>query len=584
MKAERWTTGAVLSLILFVLPAGNIAATEESGDMFTYAESAAQAIGADISSAHAMNMLLTAVEAPINCGTPLLFTMLNDPSRRDPSLTHALQVLIRRPSLREETVYQTIDGNFLIHYTKDRNTIDTVPAADTDRNGIPDYIDAIGEGLEEAHRLYVDRFGFQNPNARFTPGRPYDVYIVNLGGSATGATVPILTGKLLGSDQTPSFILIDNMIFDNMTILKASAAHQYAHAITLAYSYRKEPWWAEATAIWLEDRLYHTLPRYLESLDFRLAWKGKAFDNDNLKIAQGNALWAFFLGEKDVNLIRKIWEEIELFPENTLFENFSAVLEREGEGSLRNNISDYSIWNYFTGNRNDGNHFLFADLLPDPVFESAHSSYPVPPTEITNPVESLGASFIRFGSEMSRGALIIDFEGDQSCRWDVDMLLVSDFPPLYLKTKMSIDPSGRGSIGIPWQRISEVVMIVKNMDCEERSSGRYAFTASHDPSYPFELKLFTAAEDRGNIALRWETGSEANLYGWNIYRSTEPEQNFSRINTIIIPALGDSSNEIIYTFIDNSAYPSIRYYYYVEGITMEGLPSRSSISSAHIEE
>ncbi len=584
MKAERGFLFVFLFLILLTFSVSNSASAEESGTVLKHGSNSEQAIVTDMSSAHAMNMLLTAADASINCGTPLLFTMLNDPSRRDPSLTHALQVLIRRPSLREESVCRTMDGNFLIHYTRNKNTIDTVPSVDTDRNGIPDYVDLIGDGLEEAQQLYVDTFGFQSPAARFSPGQPYDVYIVDLGGSATGATVPILTGKLIGTDQIPSFMLIDNMILDDATILKASAAHQYAHAITLAYSYRKEPWWAEATAIWLEDRLYHTLPRYLESLDFRLSLKGKAFDDDNLKIAQGNALWAFFLGEKDRNLVRKIWEEIELFPENTLLDSFSTVLEREGEGSLRSNFSDYSIWSYFTGNRNDGNHFLFADLLADPVFESSHSLYPVPLTEITNPIESLGASFVRFESEMSRGALIVDFEGDQSCQWDVDLLLVSDVPPMYLKTKMSIDPSGRGSIGIPWQSISEVIMIVKNMDCEERSSGRYTFTASHDPSYPFALQFFKAAEEQGNIALSWETGSEENLYGWNIYRSTEPEQSFSRINTIIIPALGDSSNEIIYTFIDNSAHPSVRYYYYIEGITMEGLPSRSSISSAHIEE
>ena len=536
------------------------------------------------STAHAVNVLLKSSDSPAECITPFIFSMIDDPSSRNSLPNNALRFLEKRPSWKDEIVQRTAEGNFLIHYTKDKNTIDVIPLSDNDRNGIPDYVETIGQGLEEARRLFIETLGFHNPSARFSPGQPYEVYVVNLGGSVTGATIPQMSEKIPGTDQMPSFMLIDSMILDDATILKASAAHQFAHAITLAYTYKKEPWWSEATAIWLEDRLFHTLPRYGDALGFRLKNKGKALNAENFRLTQGNALWAFFLGEKDVSLIRKTWEEMELFPENSLIESFAAVLEREGYGSLQNNFSDYAIWNYFTGSKNDGNHFLFADILPDPVFDSSHATYPAVAVQSENPVESFGASFVRLESERTRGAVIVNFDGDQSCHWEVDMLLVSDAQPRYFRSKMTVSPSGHGSIGIPWQKISEVIMIVKNLSCEERSAGKFSFTASCDPSYPFELSFFTAMVEEGNISLQWETASETSLFGWNIYRSTEPEHNFSRINEIIIPALGDPSNSIIYKFLDDSVRQSVKYYYYIEGITLEGLTCQTPVSSANIKE
>ncbi|MEW5806727.1 MAG: hypothetical protein AB1756_05190 [Acidobacteriota bacterium] len=522
-------------------------------------------------------------DPPVDCATISILNVKEAASADDSRFNPFLKYLMTKPSLQDESIHRTPEGNFLIHYTKDRGTIDAVPLPDHNKNSIPDYVETIGEALEEARRFYIEMLGYRNPIDRFAPGKPCEVFVLNLGGKATGATIPVQDVSSSSENRAASFIMIDNMILGDSIILKSSAAHQYAHAITLAYSLKNESWWTEAAAIWLEDRLYHTLPKYLDSIAFRLHSKGKALNTDDIRLFQGNTLWTFFLGEKDVNLVRKIWEEMELFPEASLLEVFAKVLEREGHGTLQENFSDYAIWNHFTGSRDDGNHFLFAGLLPDPEFDSSYSCYPVAGIQVDNPLESLGMSFIRFESERTRGALIVSFDGDQSCRWDVDMLIVSDNPPYYFKAKMDLSPAGYGTIGVPWERVSEVIMIVKNIDCKDESSGKYSYMASHDPSYPFEFNFFNTSEEDGKIAILWETGSETNLYGWNVYRSVEPEKNFSRINEIIIPALGDSSTPIIYKFIDDSARGSVKYYYYVEGVTCEGLSSRSFVSSTQIK-
>ncbi len=534
--------------------------------------------------AEALNILFNAEEPPIDCATPVIIELINHYHSHDLPLPQAVQFLLEKPSLKEELIYKTEEGHFRIHYTKDRSTVDAIIIADRNNNYIPDYVETIGEGLEEARKLFIDQLLFADPARLLQPGQPFDVYIKNLGGKLSGMTAPLLDKSSRSQGQAFSFIVLDNLLVGDKTILKAISAHHFAHAITFSYSFRASHWWSEASAIWLEDRLYNTLIRYYEPLNYRLRMKNKALDTDDLVLTQGNALWPFFLSEKDVNLIRMSWEEIQSQPDMAVLQIFTNLFERNHLGSLLDNFSDFCLWSYFTGSKDDGNHFLFASYLPDPFFDSSYSTYPIAGIQTENPVEPLAVSFIRFESEKSEGALIINFEGDQHCQWDVDVLLVSDKDPRYYRTKMDIDNTGHGFIGIPWKRLNEIIMVVKNLSIRKGVSGRFNYVATHDPSFPFEINFIEAIGEQGIIAILWETNSESDLFGWNVYRSCQPLCDFSKINDVFIPALGEFSGPVLYKYLDINAKPSTRYFYYVEGVTMEGLSSRSSISSAEVEE
>lgn len=536
------------------------------------------------STAEALNILFNGEEPPIDCASPVIQGLIHHYQSQGISLSPALKFLIDRPSLKEELIYNTPQGHFRIHYSKDRSTVDAIIIADKDQNGIPDYIETVGVGLEEARTLFIDQLGFNDPSRLSQSGQPCDIYIKNLGGMLSGFTVPLQKRDSRLQGKSFSFIVLDNLLVGDKTILKSIAAHQFAHAITYSYSYRSESWWSEATAIWLEDRLYSTLIRYYEALSYRLEKKNKALATDQLILMQGNALWPFFLSEKDVNLIRLGWEEIKDNPDWSVIQVFSQLLEKNNRGTLEDNFSDFCLWTYFTGSKDDGNHFLFASYLPDPFFDSSYSTYPIAGIQIENPIEPFGASFIQFESEKSGGALIINFEGDQHCQWSVDVLLVSDKDPRYYRARMSIDDSGHSSIGIPWEPLTDIIVVVKNLSMHQGIRGRFNYVATHDPSYPFELNFIEAVDEQGIIAVLWETDSETDLFGWNVYRSCEPVCDFSKINGVFIPALGESSAPVLYKFLDNSAQPSKKYFYYVEGITKDGLPSHSSVSSAEIEE
>ncbi len=536
------------------------------------------------STAEALSILFHGEEPPIDCASPVIQELIHRYLSQGLSLPPALRLLTKRPSLSGELVYNTQQGHFRIHYSKDRSTVDAIIIADKDRNGIPDYVETVGAGLEEARTLFIDQLGFNDP-ARLSPSsQPCDVYIKNLGGKLSGFAVPLQNRGSRAQGKSFSFLVLDNLLLGNNTILKSIAAHQFAHAITYAHSYRSESWWSEATAIWLEDRLYSTLIRYYEPLNYRLEDKSKSLDTDSLILMQGNALWPFFLSEKDVHLIQRSWEEIQNNPDWSVLQVFSSILEKNHLGTLEENFSDFCLWTYFTGSKDDGNHFLFASYLPDPFFDSYYSTYPVAGIQIENPIEPLGASLIQFESQRSEGALIINFEGDPHCQWNVDVLLVSDKEPRHYRAKMGIDNSGHGSIGIPWESLTDILLVVKNVSIDAGLRGRFNYVATHDASYPFELNFIEAVDEEGVIAVLWETASETDLFGWNVYRSCEPVCDFSKINGVFIPALGEFSAPVLYKFLDDSAQPSKKYFYYIEGITNEGLSSRSPVSSAEIQE
>lgn len=536
------------------------------------------------STAEALSILFSGEEPPIDCASPVILEFIDHYQSQGLTLPSTLRFLLKRPSLKKELTYDTQQGHFRIYYSRDRSTVDAIITADKNQNSIPDYIETIGAGLEEARTLFIDQLGFKDPAPLSPTGQPCEIYIKNLGGKLSGFAAPLLNRSSRSQGKSFSFIVLDNLLVGDKTILKSIAAHQFAHAVTHSYSYRSDPWWSEASAIWLEDRLYSTLIRYHDALSYRLENSHKALATDQLILMQGNALWPFFLSEKNVNLIRMGWEEIENNHSLSALQAYAHLLEKNQLGTLEENFSDFCLWTYFMGSKDDGNHFLFASYLPDPFFDSFYTTYPIASIQMENPIEPLGASLIKFASKKSEGALLINFEGDPFCQWSVDVLLVSDKEPRYYRARMAMDDSGHGSIGVPWQPLTEIVMVVKNLSFQQGIRGRFSYVATHDPSYPFELNFIEAIEEQGMIAVLWETDSEIDLFGWNIYRSSEPVCDFSKINEVFFPALGESLGPVLYKFLDESAKPSMKYFYYVEGVTKQGLSSRSTISSAEIEE
>lgn len=84
------------------------------------------------------------------------------------------------------------------------------------------------------------------------------------------------------------------------------------------------------------------------------------------------------------------------------------------------------------------------------------------------------------------------------------------------------------------------------------------------------LASFTAAPEGQAIRLDWETASELNNIGFNLYRSLTPQGPWTKLNDGLIAAANPGS--VIgasYTYLDERVKPSLTYYYMLEDIDRE---------------
>jgi hypothetical protein len=82
---------------------------------------------------------------------------------------------------------------------------------------------------------------------------------------------------------------------------------------------------------------------------------------------------------------------------------------------------------------------------------------------------------------------------------------------------------------------------------------------------------FTARSLPGHVVIGWETASEINTVGFNIYRCVGEDGARTRLNEVLIPsqAVGGFFGAS-YQFVDASVEPGVTYTYWLEEVDLEG--------------
>jgi hypothetical protein len=93
----------------------------------------------------------------------------------------------------------------------------------------------------------------------------------------------------------------------------------------------------------------------------------------------------------------------------------------------------------------------------------------------------------------------------------------------------------------------------------------------YDYELPVVLSSFTAVYLNGTPQLQWETQSETNNLGWNIYRNTVNDQeSWMQINGVLEPGAGTTSEPTQYLFNDEvNVIPNETYFYWIESISYD---------------
>lgn len=84
------------------------------------------------------------------------------------------------------------------------------------------------------------------------------------------------------------------------------------------------------------------------------------------------------------------------------------------------------------------------------------------------------------------------------------------------------------------------------------------------------LASFNATAFEGGVRVEWQTLSEFDTAGFNVYRSNAAYGQYVRINTALIQAQGGPTWGATYTFDDTDVVPDINYYYRLEDVDIHG--------------
>ena len=85
------------------------------------------------------------------------------------------------------------------------------------------------------------------------------------------------------------------------------------------------------------------------------------------------------------------------------------------------------------------------------------------------------------------------------------------------------------------------------------------------------IKRFDARPDGGAIHVEWETVSEVNILGFNLYRSESDGGEYVRLNGALIPGQAPGSpGGAVYAWEDGGVQPGVTYYYRLEAVDLSG--------------
>jgi hypothetical protein len=335
--------------------------------------------------------------------------------------------------------------SFRIHYDKAGPYAVYHPDEDVNpMDGVPDYVNRMSEYLESSYDVYINGLGYDVPPPDEGSGgnNKYDIYVTDI----TGRTVPefpsnYYPGRMAYSaySNIGNDLRTHNHPDDPLPFLKATCAHEYFHAVQMAYrAYTDETswWWYELTATWAEEQVFDDLNEvYYYIRDY--------YDkiNRSLYLTGGDQMygaWVFaeYLSENyGSEIIKSVFERL-ITLDLSLYA-IEATLDHYGL-SLGECFSRFSVWNYFTGiNWRPG---FFEEGMDFPVsvpIAMSHNTYPTPLIETPKAVENLGCAYIFFANpNIAKANLTICFAAyDHPLDLAIE-IIYNDRPPVYCLRKV----------------------------------------------------------------------------------------------------------------------------------------------------
>jgi hypothetical protein len=164
--------------------------------------------------------------------------------------------------------------HFCVHWVAEG--LDAPSLADANGDGVPDWVERVLRVAEHVHAVENDKLGWREPKSDGALGGgdgKTDIYLSQIGGELFGYAAPD-RGQADRRHRIPrhlhGYLVLDNdyspFEFPGTSPVKdleVTLAHEYNHILQFGYDAFQDPWFAETSAVWMEDQVYNGINDYL---------------------------------------------------------------------------------------------------------------------------------------------------------------------------------------------------------------------------------------------------------------------------------------------------------------------------------
>jgi hypothetical protein len=264
--------------------------------------------------------------------------------------------------------------HFCVHWVDEG--LDAPNLSDRDRDQVPNYVERVLRVAERVHTVQNEKLGWREPKSDGRIGGKRgktDVYLSQIGGELFGYAAPD-RGQAPTRERIPrrlhGYLVLDNdySAFEfpgtkALEALQVTFAHEYNHILQFGYDAYQDPWFAEASATWMEDQVYNGIDDYLRYVRRWVRLWDTPLTTSSIK-EYGSAVWNQWLARRyGPEIVRKAWAgAIDAKPGGFSVASYERALRAAGPSDLSHDFTRFAA---AVAEWRTGRFFRESRLFPD---------------------------------------------------------------------------------------------------------------------------------------------------------------------------------------------------------------------------
>jgi hypothetical protein len=190
----------------------------------------------------------------------------------------------------------------------------------TDGDGIPDFVERVQRVAERVYSIENGKLGWRDPKSDGSKGGDSgktDIYLTQIGGALFGYAAPDRNQATSGHRlprRLYGYLVLDND-YDPFQFpgtkpdeaLAVTLAHEYNHILQFGYDAYQDAWFAESTAVWMEDEVFNGIDDYLRYVRRWVHRHDTPLTANSIK-EYGSTVWNQWLVRRyGRSIVRKAW-------------------------------------------------------------------------------------------------------------------------------------------------------------------------------------------------------------------------------------------------------------------------------------